>query len=424
MKRRAGVCRVAVVLMSVAVWICAGPVSGQEQAGNIQVREELNPASSTELEAFKAKVSQAHPDMKVVKLEGDVRAVLAPVPNGVAVFVRNQSAKSALDNEVDSLRDVMASELSAGGIEVVDKADLVDSFRQWRMSQSELRAREMNLDESISGLFSGGSATEMAKMFGVRYIVLVTLGRADSRARSTADGMNVTTYNTTLLVKVLGSDGRSMFGQTYRKSYPASGVSGAGTAEVDATYYRDLFENSVIEAAEAVVASRDSWKTSDDAAVQMASFSVRTTIDGLIDGLENGVRGPVDVLDELRRVVGGVTVSLDGAVVGSSPGTFKASPGLHRLRVSRQWMRPWEQTVQIVDGAEFSIGLELSEEGMRQFTTMESFRANAAVAYAEAAWRKGIKVNFDTKEWRDVTVSGEQAGTPVSIQTTTVNTQP
>jgi hypothetical protein len=113
-------------------------------------------------------------------------------------------------------------------------------------------------------------------------------------------------------------------------------------------------------------------------------------------------------------MVGGVTVELDGAALGSSPGTFQASPGLHQLRVTRQWMQPWQKTVNIQNGSAFNIALELSEAGAQQYRSMEALRSQIAINYAEAVMRKGAKINFDTAAWRDVTL-GEKEGNNVNV---------
>jgi hypothetical protein len=133
------------------------------------------------------------------------------------------------------------------------------------------------------------------------------------------------------------------------------------------------------------------------------------------------VRAPNELLDEMRRVVGGVTVELDGAALGSSPGTFQASLGLHQLRVTRQWMTPWQKTVNIQEGVAFNIGLELSDAGIIRYQSMEGFRSLVAFSYAEAVMRKGVKVNFDTAAWRDVSVGDKKAGdVNVGVGTTVV----
>jgi hypothetical protein len=130
-------------------------------------------------------------------------------------------------------------------------------------------------------------------------------------------------------------------------------------------------------------------------------------MDELIQGLETGVRAPNELLDEVRHVIGGATVEIDGAAVGSSPGTYRIAPGLHQMRVSRQWMKDWQETVSIQEGSSFKIGLELSDAGMQRFQSMEKFKTQLAMDYAETLMVKGIKINFDTAAWRDVTVGEE-----------------
>ena len=144
-------------------------------------------------------------------------------------------------------------------------------------------------------------------------------------------------------------------------------------------------------------------------------FLVRTSIDTLVDGLETGVRAPNELLDSFRRLVDGVSVELDGVALGSAPGTFKASPGLHQLRVTRPWMEPWQRTIMVRPGAQFDIALELSEAGLRRYQSVESLKAALALQYAEAAYRKGIKINFDTQQWRDVSIGRD--GVDVRVRT-------
>ena len=124
--------------------------------------------------------------------------------------------------------------------------------------------------------------------------------------------------------------------------------------------------------------------------------------------------------EELRVVAGGITVELDGATVGSSGGTFQARPGLHQLRVSRQWMVPWTVTVNIQSGAVFNVALELSEEGFRHYRNKEMLRAEVALAYAEAAFRRGCRINFDSSSWQNVTWAPGASATSVSSSTSTM----
>ena len=67
------------------------------------------------------------------------------------------------------------------------------------------------------------------------------------------------------------------------------------------------------------------------------------------------------------------------------------------------------------EGAVFEIALEMSEEGIEKWGSVEALRANVAQGYAEAAMTRGIKVNHDSSSWRDVTYGGRP---PVVIKQT------
>ena len=110
-------------------------------------------------------------------------------------------------------------------------------------------------------------------------------------------------------------------------------------------------------------------------------------------------------------------MEVDGAAVGSSGGTFYARPGLHQLRVSRQWMTPWVGTVNITSGAVFNVALELSDEGFRHYRNKEVLRAELALAYAEAAFRRGCRINFDSAAWQNVTWAPGADASSVSSST-------
>lgn len=388
------------------------------QRPNVVVSEALPAEESTELQAFRDKVSSAYPDMEVVSVEGNVTAELAPRPEPpkpaprVAIFVKNQSTKLFLNDEVDAMRDTISAELAGLGMVILDSSQIVEEFRRYKVTTMEER---MGL---VDGLFTGGSVTRVAQMLQCDYIITVSLLNADMRSRNMG-GDNINTYNLRLATKVIeAGEGSSVFGKNFDERYP---VNTAQSSADDMVYYHDLVDSAARKVGEALAASAPKWRAPTPAETRMVSFKVRTTIDQLIDGLENGVRAPNELLDEMRRIVGGVTVELDGATIGSTPGTFKATPGLHQVRINRQWMQPWQEVVNIYDGLELNVGLELSTEGLAKFQSLEGFRAACAVTYAEAAWRKGIKVNYDTAAWRDVTHNIGNRGDEISLEKSEIN---
>jgi hypothetical protein len=319
----------------------------------------------------------------------------AQTPNPkIAIFVKNQTKVPGMDDMVDGVRDRISAELAGAGLTVLDQAEIASSFNRYKVTTAEERAG------LIDGVFTGGSTLRVAQMLGTDYIMIASIIAAD-RASMTVSGKQMVSFTLRMTVKVNEAvQGSSVYGKSWTSKIPVPAENAAGTEA--SVYYNDLLDRWASETGSEMAEKSKTWRQA--APVQMVSFTVSTTIDELIKGLESGVRAPNELLDEMRRIVGGATVEIDGATVGSSPGTFKVAPGMHQMRVKRAWMKDWQQTVSIQDGSNFKVALELSEAGMQQFQSLEKMRAQVAKDYAEAMALKGVKVNFDTAAWRDVSV--------------------
>jgi hypothetical protein len=388
----------------------AGLIGARALAQSVTVGEAVKPEESAELKAFKERIQAANPGMDIVSIDAQRSATLAARPKPaanprIAIFVKNQTATVGLNDLVDGVRDRLGAELAGAGLIVLDKAEIADGFTRFKVTSEEERAG------LVSGVFTGGSAVRVAQMLGVDYLMTASIIGAD-RATRTAGDQPVVTFTLRMSVKVSdAATGASVYGEnwTRRSPVPAASAEGANAT----AYYNDLLDAWVQEAGAAIAAKAPAWRPAAAAAGQV-TFTVTTTVDELIQGLESGVRAPNELLGEMRRLVGGVTVELDGAAVGSSPGTFSCAPGLHQLRVSRAWMKDWQQTVNIQNGAAFRVALELSDAGLQRYQSLERFRALAALTYAEALAQKGVKVNFDTAAWRDVTIGNKSEKTTVT----------
>lgn len=358
--------------------------------------------AQAEFDAFREQVASAFPDVEWTEMEEPVSAVVSPpvfesdaiasIPT-VAIFVRNQTRRTDLDEEIDALRSALAAELSMYDLSVIDSTDLMDRFRQNRLpGDPELR-------ELVSGLSPGGTAVRVAGLVDADYLVLLNITSADVR-QNVSTGVAIDTFTMRFAVRVLdGVRGGSIFGETFERRHPRRGGA-TGDAGI---YFRDLMSRAIPDVAQAVADSQPSWPVVERP-VELVSFTVRTNLDHFVDGLEHGVRGPVDLLDEVRRLVGGTTVLLNGVAIGSTPGTFQVPPGLHNLRIEREWMAPYEVTVQVREGTVLNVALELSDLGLQRFASLEGVRAALAMQYARAAVTRGIRINYDTAAWQNVAV--------------------
>jgi len=391
-----------IAMMVAAFAVCA-------QAQQVVTEAEKVGGDDAALREFRARVQAANPDLEVVGVEADVvkRAVLAPRPPPaanpkIAIFVKNQTTVKGLDDEVDGIRDRITAELAGADMIVMDAQELASSFDRFKVTTAEER------EGLIDGAFRGGSPVRLAQMIGCDYIMLISITGASK--------LNViqgtTTFNLNMTSKVLEAvQGSTVYGSNWPGKHPVP------NQMVDPNNTLPFFSHMIDmwcqKTAPEMALKSKTWRRVAPADGQMVEFEVSTTIDEFIGGLENGVRAPVELLDEMRRLIGGVTVELDGFAIGSSPGKFMTTPGMHQLRISRQWMKPWQQAVVIQPGSKFRVALELSDEGQRKFKDLEAFRANVALTYAEAAWRKDIKIKFDTAQWRDV---GNRTGNDVINQ--------
>ena len=388
------------------------------QAQGVQTVSEVESRqSSADLDAFKKRVAAANPGLDVVKIEEDVvrRAVLAPPPPPppakppvMAIFVKNHTKTAGMDDQVDGIRDRLAAEVSGMDFIVMDSAEIGAAFNRYKITTAEERAG------LIAGLFTGGSVTRVAQMLGADYILTASIIGATEMKRFAGD-RGVTIYTLRMATKVLdATTGGSVYGKNWSNKRPVP----MGNGDDAMNLYDDLIDMWVQDTGRDLAEARPRWRAPTAYAGPMVPFTVTTTIDAMIAPLATTVDASKAVKEELRVVAGGVTVEVDGATVGSSGGTFQARPGLHQLRVTRQWMTPWTGTVNIQSGAVFNVALELSDEGFRHYKNKEALRAELALAYAEAAFRRGCRINFDTENWQTVTWAPGADAT--SIQSSTI----
>ena len=70
-----------------------------------------------------------------------------------------------------------------------------------------------------------------------------------------------------------------------------------------------------------------------------------------------------------------VTVELDGVAVGSAPGAFQGRPGLHKIRLSREGFDPGSAPINIYDGQNLRVALQMSDAGYARWADTTAFLA-------------------------------------------------
>ena len=322
------------------------------------------------------------------------------------MFVQNRTRVPGMDDEVDGVRDRLAAAFAEiEGFAVMDSAQVADTFRRYKVTADEEKTG------LVPGIFTGGSVPRVAQMLGCDYIAAATIVDARAMARNIG-GQPAKNYMLRMTLKIMDATGASVDSVLLPAiQMPILGADG----DDPMGYYQMLFDKWVAQVTPVVAQKSSRWRKPAEGQ-GLVAFTVSTTIDRVIAALESQTKGVSgEQLQELRKVVGGATVELDGAILGSAPSQFAATPGLHQIKVSRAWMEPFTGTINVQPGAVFEIALEMSAEGIEKWGSVEALRANVAQGYAEAAMTRGIKVNHDSSNWRDVTYGGRE---PVVIKQT------
>jgi hypothetical protein len=66
-------------------------------------------------------------------------------------------------------------------------------------------------------------------------------------------------------------------------------------------------------------------------------------------------------------------VEVDGVSVGTAPGKISIRPGFAKLRITREGFKPWERTVNAVEGQTLTVALAMSDAGYARWKDATAF---------------------------------------------------
>jgi len=298
-----------------------------------------------------------------------------------AIFTYNR-AGDAWNGHMRAFEDLVSAQVVELGFDVISREMAIQALNEFP-TQPIAEAREHLPGVQLDRIFSNNtSALRLAKNLGADYLISASL----------------TTYGeTTKATKAYGNTITKKIG-TLRMSYRvAEGVYGGAVIsdsvevknEVRQTEFEsvadgDLYNRLISDGARLIGASlKAKLKTQSGrldlaASTDLAEFRVTAVLSGIslpdvvVD--ENGNASVGQKTFPVEAV--GVTVELDGAVVGTTPGAFQATPGIHKMRVFREGFKDWERTVNIFNNQKLSVALELSEAGLKRWKDKAEFIAN------------------------------------------------
>jgi len=221
----------------------------------------------------------------------------------------------------------------------------------------KLKKSESNIEDAVSG----ASALRIAQMIGADYIVVAAINSLGVEARTFkgegtvyGTGNRSTVFNLRMTLKVLeGNQGGSVYGDTVTASERI--VAGQNLDIVSTDILPRLMESAAAKAAANISGKIERIRNVKVKSIPVVEFSVSSNVEG-------------------------AAVELDGAVIGSTPGRFTAAPGLHQLRISKEWLSTWERTVNVNQNQQLNVTLELSEEGMQRYANIEQLKLDLSHA--------------------------------------------
>ncbi len=252
---------------------------------------------------------------------------------------------------------------------------MIDSLKKYPAEPSKGPSSE-KLDNLLS---DNTSALRLAQMMGADYIVVASITSfGTERKVFKAYGVETANLITHLRVtcKILeGIQGGTLVADTVKVSKSERFTERSHIESSDVV--NELLDEAACKIAESLdkkhipqlplkpnlVEITIACGMQDLAQLPISVPDVRVTKDGTITMEKDNL--DIQVLD--------VTVELNGVVIGSAPGSFKAPPGLNKIRLSREGFKDWERTINIYEGQILKVALQMNEAGYARWKDNTAF---------------------------------------------------
>ena len=291
-----------------------------------------------------------------------------------AIFVTNRSG-SENDGKIPVLEDFISSQVTDLGFTVLTREATVDSLRKFDPGAASKPRPADSLDAQLS---DQSSALRLAQNMDVDYIIQASIA-GFTRKLNHVKAYGVDSKNEELTLRVTykildAAAGGSLTGDTVRVS---STVQQTATS---ATELAGLFDELLDQAAQKVTASLSTKIVQNRIAPAVAKAGLVTisvqveAADVMIPDVRIGEENTVTISESKHKVSPlSATVEVDGVAVGTAPGQVSLRPGFTKLRITREGFKPWERTINAVQGQTLTVALVMSDEGYRRWKNATDF---------------------------------------------------
>ncbi|MGO8682329.1 MAG: PEGA domain-containing protein [Limisphaerales bacterium] len=329
------------------------------------------------------------------------------VQRKIAIIVQNRGS-AALNDKVPVLEDLVNSRVAGKGFSVISRDDVTRSLKDYSTGKDpngELGA----LDRSLE---ANSSALRLAQNLGADYILVPSIVSLGTEKKNYS-GNGINTLNITHKLRVTykiveAGQGGAVRGGAFTSEKTIRQTADLQTDSSDVI--NELLDDAAEQLADAIVQNAPSLPA-EVAKAAMVNFNVSCSMTDprqqpiLISALGITADNHVVLPNQPIAVQAmDVTVELDGVALGSAPGSFQGRPGLHKIRLSREGFDPWERTVNIYEGQNLRVALQMSNAGYARWADTTAFLAtldaNRKLTDAEVKRIEGIAEFFKNSHYR------------------------
>jgi PEGA domain-containing protein len=291
-----------------------------------------------------------------------------------AIFISNHLGPK-MEDQMDAFEDLVTARVTDLGFQVLSKGIVSDSLRKFDSAIASSPRPADSLDTKLS---EQSSALRLAQGLGADYLLVASLVSLGSKERTVdAYGVNAVYSDSTLRVTYKVIDGQT--GATITAD--AAKVVNSSRRTANSMEKTDDTFNELMDEAAVKIAGSLNGKISHDRITAPSAAAALVTLnidveaaDVMIPDVRISEEHTVSISDSKYKVHPlNAVVEVDGVAMGTAPGPINLKPGFSKLRISREGFKPWERTINAVNGATITIALEMSDAGYARWRDATAF---------------------------------------------------
>ena len=316
-----------------------------------------------------------------------------------------------------ALEDFITARITDLGFQVLSRETVADALRAFDPATASGNARpEGSLEAKLT---EQSSALRLSQNLGADYLIVASIASFGTNKRAVdAYGVKGVFADSNLRVtyKILdGTTGGSLTADTIKVTSSSRQTENASEDKEDAI--NELLDQASEQLAGSLkgrVAQRRITPVTKSASFVTMTINTEAA-DMMIPDVRIGAENTVTLSESKFKVSPlSVVVEVDGVAVGTAPGEISLKPGFSKLRLTREGFKPWERTINAVNGQTLTVALEMSAEGYARWQESTAFintlKNNAKLTDAEAQKLRGQAKMFEQSGYKmDVTVKTDKA---------------